>query len=118
VSDLADLRMEDRSGQPVAVISGEIDASNANDIGRRIRDAVSNHALGLIVDLSHTTYIDSAGIRLLFDLAGRLGRRGLELHLVIVDESEVADVLDLVSLDTVAERHGNIAAATAALAQS
>ena len=117
MTDLADFRMEERSGQPVAVIGGEVDASNADEISRRIRDAVSNHALGLIVDLSHTTYIDSAGIRLLFDLAGRLERRGLELHLVIVDESEVADVLDLVNLDAVATRHGNLAAASAALAQ-
>ncbi|MFL5871379.1 MAG: STAS domain-containing protein [Solirubrobacterales bacterium] len=117
MSDLANFGLEQRNGHPVARITGEIDASNAEEIGRRIRDSVTNQALGLIVDLSHTTYIDSAGIRLLFDLAGRLERRGLELHLVTAEPSQVAEVLDLVSLDSVAERHPSLAAATAALDQ-
>jgi anti-anti-sigma factor len=115
VNDLADVRLEERDGQPVARIGGEIDASNADTIGRRIRDAVSNEALGLIVDLSGTTYIDSAGVRLLFDLARRLDGRGLELHLVIAEPSQVAEVLELVALDTVARQHRNLAEARAAL---
>ena len=117
MSDLADFSIEDRGGQPVVRIAGEIDASNVNTIGRRIRESVSNEALGLIVDLSHTTYIDSAGVRLLFDLARRLGGRGLELHLVVAEQSQVDEVLDLVALDAVAHRHRNLATARAALDQ-
>jgi anti-anti-sigma factor len=118
VSDLADFTVEERDGQPVVRITGEIDASNVNTIGRRIRDSVSNEALGLIVDLCYTTYIDSAGVRLLFDLARRLDGRGLELQLVVAEQSQVDDVLDLVALDTVAQRHRNLAAARAALDHS
>jgi anti-anti-sigma factor len=115
MNDLATVRLEERAGQPVARIGGEIDASNADAIGNRIRDTVSNEALGLIIDLSGTTYIDSAGVRLLFDLAHGLDRRGLELHLVIAEPSQVADVLELVALDTVARQHGSLADARSAL---
>ena len=118
MSDLADFRVEERAGQPVVWIGGEIDASNAGSIEKRISDSVSNHALGLIVDLSNATYIDSAGIRLLFELAGGLERRGLELHLVVSDRSHVGEVLDLVALDAVSERHPTLAAASAALDRS
>jgi anti-sigma B factor antagonist/stage II sporulation protein AA (anti-sigma F factor antagonist) len=112
---LADFTVEERGGQPVVRITGEIDASNVDKLGRRVRESVSNEALGLIVDLCYTTYIDSAGVRLLFDLARRLEGRGLELHLVVAEHSQVDDVLDLVALDTVAQRHRNMAAAHAAL---
>jgi anti-anti-sigma factor len=118
VNDLANVRLAERAGQPVVQIGGEIDASNAEVIGRRIRDSVSNEALGLIIDLSGTTYIDSAGVKLLFDLAQRLDRRGLELHLVVAEPSQVADVFDLVALDTVAHRHPTLAVAAAALDHS
>ena len=118
MNDLAHFTVEEREGQPVVRIAGEIDASNAEQIGREIRESVSNHALALIVDLTHTTYIDSSGVRFLFDLARRLDRRGLELHVVIVEQSQVAEVFELVALDTVAQSHPSLAAARSALDKS
>ena len=115
MSDLADLELENHSGQPVARVRGEVDASNADSLGRRIFEFVSNHELGLVVDLTNVGYIDSAGIRLLFDLAGRLERRQLSLHLVAADGTHVSEVLGLVSIDDVAARHDNITDALKAL---
>jgi anti-anti-sigma factor len=115
VSDLADVRLEDRSGQPVARITGEVDASNAGRLAERIYDGVSNEAYGLVIDLTEVTYIDSAGVRLLFDLAARLERRQLRLHLVSADGSHVTEVVELVALDEVAGIHRNLDDAIAAL---
>jgi anti-anti-sigma factor len=117
MSDLADARFEDRSGQPVAVIAGEVDASNAARLGDRIYDAVSNHALGLVIDLTEVGYIDSAGVRLLFDLAGRLDRRQLALHVVVAQGSHVAEVLGIVAIDEVATTNATVDEAVAALTE-
>jgi anti-anti-sigma factor len=115
MSDLADARFEVRSGQPVATITGEVDASNAQRLGDRIYDTVTNQALGLVVDLTDVDYIDSAGVRLLFELASRLERRQLALHVVIANGSHVAEVLGIVALGEVAKSHGSVDDAVAAL---
>ena len=115
MSDLAEARFEVRSGQPVATIIGEVDASNADGLADRIHDTVSNQALGLVIDLTEVSYIDSAGVRLLFDLAGRLERRQLDLHVVSAEGSHVSEVLGIVALDGGATRHGNVGDAVAAL---
>jgi anti-anti-sigma factor len=115
MSDLADARFELRDGKPVASVTGEVDASNAQRLGDRIYDAASNQALGLVVDLTEVTYIDSAGVGLLFDLASRLHRRQLTLHVVRANGSQVAEVLGIVALDEVATSHGSVDDAVAAL---
>jgi anti-anti-sigma factor len=115
VSELAALDLETHSGQPVARLRGEVDASNAGSLGERIDEFVSNHELGLVVDLTSVEYIDSAGIRLLFDLNGRLHRRQLALQLVVADGTHVSEVLSLVGFDQVASRQPTLAAALDAL---
>jgi anti-anti-sigma factor len=115
MSDLAEARFEVRSGQPVASITGEVDASNAGQLADRIYDSVTNQALGLVIDLTEVSYIDSAGVRLLFDLAARLERRQLSLHVVSADGSHVTEVLGLVAIEAVAGRHKGVDEAVAAL---
>ena len=115
MSDLADARFEVHSGQPVATVAGEVDASNAERLGDRIYDAVTNQALGLVIDLTDVTYIDSAGVRLLFDLAARLERRQLTLHLVSADGSHVDEVLTIVAIREVADTHRSVDDAVAAI---
>ena len=45
-----------------------------------------------------TTYLDSSGLHLIFDLADALRRRQQVLQLVVAPETFVADVLGAVSL--------------------
>jgi anti-anti-sigma factor len=111
VSELADLTLENHSGQPVARLRGEVDASNADSIRQRIDEFVSNHELGLVIDLSDVDYVDSAGVRMLFDLAGGLERRQLALHLVVDDGTHVAEVFRLVAIEKVATLHPTLGAA-------
>jgi len=68
---------------PVARLSGEIDMSNVRAIEDRIGGSVSNKAFAVVVDLSDVTYLDSAGIRLLFQLDSRVQSRQQRLVIVV-----------------------------------
>jgi anti-anti-sigma factor len=95
---IATLRLELGTDTPVARLIGEVDASNAPGFTAELKDAVPNTAVGLVLDLSETTYIDSSGLHLIFDLADALRRRQQTLQLVAAPETFVADVLGAVSL--------------------
>jgi anti-anti-sigma factor len=87
---------------PVARITGEIDMANADEVAARLGAAVSNAASGLVVDLSGVAYLDSAGVRGLFDLSGRLRRRGQRLATVVPEDAPVRRVLEVIELRRVA----------------
>ena len=94
---LATLRIDTMQEVPVARVSGEIDASNAREIGDRLLGAVPNTAMGLVMDLSDTEYLDSSGVHLLFELGDRLARRQQSLRVVVPPDSFIADVLGAVT---------------------
>lgn len=100
---LATLHMEQHGDATVARVVGEVDASNAADFTNQLKDALPNSAMGLVLDFSETTYIDSSGLHLIFDLAEALRRRQQVLHLVVAPDSFVADVLGVVNLGGAAE---------------
>ena len=95
------LRVEDEwhNDLPVARLDGEIDASNVGVTGDRLRSLVSNRSVGLIVDLAATTYLDSAGINLLFALGEELRGHQQRLALVVVGGSPIARMISLTGLD-------------------
>ena len=80
----------------VARVSGEIDLASASAVGDELAGAVSNHALGLVIDLSETTYLDSSGVSLVFELAERLRRRQQQLRLVVPEDAPLRRVLRIV----------------------
>jgi anti-anti-sigma factor len=112
---LATLRLELGTNAPVARLVGEVDASNAPGFTTQLKDAVPNTAIGLVLDLSETTYIDSSGIHLIFDLADALRRRQQTLQLVAPPDTFVADVLGAVSLAGAAGVSPTLAAAMEAV---
>jgi len=99
VSTLARLEDEWHDEVPVARVQGEIDASNAKEIGDRLRSLLSNRSVAMIVDLSATTYLDSAGINLLFTLAEEMRSRQQRLALVVADPPPIARMVALTGLD-------------------
>jgi anti-sigma B factor antagonist len=99
VSTLARLDDEMHDEVPVARLQGEVDASNVKEIGDRLRGLLSNRSVALIVDLSATTYLDSAGINMLFALAEELRGRQQRLALVVGTESPIARMVTLTGLD-------------------
>jgi anti-anti-sigma factor len=91
----------------------DIDVSNAQQLRTALLNGVSNEALGLVVDLSGARHIDSAGIRLLFQLAARLGQRRQQLGIVVPEDSSIRRVLLLTKLDTAAWLTTSVEEATA-----
>ncbi|HEX5620016.1 MAG TPA: STAS domain-containing protein [Solirubrobacteraceae bacterium] len=111
MSVLARITDEHHGNIPVVAIAGEIDASNAEEIAERLRAALSNRSEALVVDLSGTTYIDSAGLNILFELATALRERQQELHLVVAQPSPIARMVAIVGLDAAVPTHRTRAAA-------
>jgi anti-anti-sigma factor len=99
VSTLARLEDEWHDEVPVAKLHGEVDASNVKEIGDRLRALLSNRSVAMVVDLSQTTYLDSAGINLLFSLGEEMRGRQQRLGLVVADTSPIARMIVLTGLD-------------------
>ena len=95
---LADVDFDSRDQAVVARVTGEVDLSNAESLGAALLDSMPNQGHRLIVDLSAVAYLDSAGIRLIYQLRERLQTRGQSLRLVIPADSASHDALRLAGL--------------------
>jgi anti-sigma B factor antagonist len=98
MSQLAQISTRIEGNAIVASVVGEVDISNASDIGSALEGSVPQRALGLVLDLSKATYIDSAGVHLLFRLGGRLTRRRQQLRVVVPDSSPIFKLVNLAGL--------------------
>ena len=95
MSPLASLALAGDHATTIATIEGEVDLSNAEALRERIAEAVPNHSLGLVVDLTSVGYLDSSGLRLLFDMARRLERRQQRIATVVPPGSPVRELLTM-----------------------
>lgn len=101
---LAQLRFDQLDDSVVVGrIVGEIESANADELRRALARRLRNDSAGLVLDLSSTSYLDSAAIELLFDLARRLRTHRQRLCLVVPASAPMRRVLDLCEIDTVAE---------------
>ena len=93
----------------VVAVRGEIDLSNAAEVGRTIEQAVAG-AAAPVLDLSGIEYMDSQGIRVLHELAQSANERGAHLTIVAPDGTVARDVLRLTRIDelvSLADREPN-----------
>jgi anti-anti-sigma factor len=106
-------RIEEGQQEPVALarVIGEVDASNVAWVGQRLRAMLVNRSAGLALDLTPTTYLDSAGIALVFELAGELEAHRQTLRLVVEPGSPVARMAALSGLDRAVVTHATVEAA-------
>jgi anti-anti-sigma factor len=112
---VAEIAVERHGGVLVARLSGEIDMTNARYIGDELTRSVPNDAVGLVVDLSETRYLDSAAIELLFELSRGLRRRRQHLRLVLPPSSPLRGVLLLTEVQSIAPLHDELDSALAQL---
>lgn len=108
-SSSVDLQHHD--GIPVARLVGEVDLTRAPGIRVGLLRAVSNQDHGLVLDLRDTTYLDSAGVNVIFELAERLSARQQRLAAVVPDRAIIERVLTLVNLRSILESHHTLEAA-------
>lgn len=100
MTELARVEAISSNGTVIVGVAGEIDLSNA----ARVRDAIGAALPDLpvvLVDLSATDYLDSAGIAMLFRLAERMSYNRQELRLVVPPDAPIRAVIRLTNLDQV-----------------
>jgi anti-sigma B factor antagonist len=114
VIPLAQVRVDWHGEVPVAAVEGEVDASNAAEVAADLRALVTNRSTDLIVDLTPTRYLDSAGLNVLFSLGADLRARQLTLRLVVAAGSPVARMVELTGLDRAQPAYPTVADALAA----
>ncbi|HEX6752889.1 MAG TPA: STAS domain-containing protein [Solirubrobacterales bacterium] len=95
---MSPLDIEQVDGVPVARVDEDIDAANVSATQQQLASALGPDALNLVVDLSATRYIDSAGIDMLLRLSDRLDHRRARLILVIPDTSQLKRLVTIVGL--------------------
>ena len=93
------VREERLDGTVIVALDGELDASSVGEVAVKLRRLVENQAHRLLVDLADVSYLDSAGINLLYAVGGELRARQQELHLVVVPGSPIARTLSIVGAD-------------------
>jgi anti-anti-sigma factor len=99
----------------VVRLTGEVDIVQAQDLRGHLLGIVRNEDLGLVVDLTDATYIDSVGVSLLFELADKLSERQLRLAVVVPQGGLVERVLGIVNVGSVAEIHRDVDGALSAI---
>ena len=104
-------------GVPVARVGADIDAATAATVHERLAGALDPDADCLIVDLSQTRYLDSAGLDMLLRLAERLSHRRVTLMLVIPDDSDVNRLASIVGLHQTVPVHATLSTAQDACAK-
>jgi anti-anti-sigma factor len=109
-------RVDYRDAVGVVTLTGELDIVQAHALRNRLLEAVRNEDLGLVVDLTEATYIDSVGVSVLFELAERLTERQLRLAVVLPENGIVERVVTIVNLASVAEIRHTVDEALAVIA--
>lgn len=109
----SDLQVEYHDGIPVACVSGEIDVAQATKLRDRLLEELSNQDVGLVIDLTAASYLDSAGVNMLFEVAERLAAGQLRFAIVVPEASLVERVLKIVDMASVAELCDTLDAALA-----
>jgi anti-anti-sigma factor len=64
--------VSDPDGTPVVKLCGEIDISNANELGAELERIVGTGTRRLVVDMSALEFMDSSGIAMLLHAAARV----------------------------------------------
>jgi anti-anti-sigma factor len=91
------LEIERRNDVPIARARHDIDAANARAVGVELAETIGAGS-ALVLDLSETRYVDSAGIDMIFRLGERLRQRRARLALVIPPCSPLTRLAEIVGL--------------------
>lgn len=94
-------------GTVVAILDGELDASSVGEVAVVLRRLVENRVHRLVVDLEKVSYMDSAGINLLYAVGSDLSARQQQLHLVVVPGSPIERTLKIVGADRAFPAHAS-----------
>lgn len=101
VYPLATVDVEQQGDICVASLRGEIDTSNISEIGDVLGAAIGEGSQGMLVDLSEVAYLNSATVKLLFDLAEQMHKRHQQMRLVMTEAAPMRKLILLLKFDLV-----------------
>ncbi len=84
-------------------VSGDVDLANAADIEAEITAAIGNRATGVTLDLSGVTYIDSAGLQVVFALTVTLRRLQIDMRVIAPEGSAARHAIEMAGMASIAE---------------
>jgi anti-anti-sigma factor len=84
----------------VVELSGEVDMANADRVRRELVAAVPHDCRAMVLDLRSVSYLDSAGIRMLFDVSEQLAERGATVAVSVPADASMRRILAITRLDT------------------
>jgi anti-anti-sigma factor len=105
---MSDIDVERLNHVPVARPRGDIDAANAHQLQEQLADRVKGGGGDLVLDLSSTRYVDSAGIDMLLRLNERLRQRRARLLVVIPHSSPLSRLAEIVGLPSAMPVHETV----------
>lgn len=88
--------------------------ANVGEALERILTAAGDASDRLVLDLDEMQYLDSAGVRMIFELAERLERQTRPLALVLKPDAQVRRVVTITKLDTLVPVHEDVESALGA----
>jgi anti-anti-sigma factor len=101
----------------VAIVSlqGEIDMTSVGPVTSEFDSRIPTDAAGVVIDLSEVTYLDSAGIQMLFDLIRSARTSRLSVSVLVPESSMLNSLLKITNVEqacpVVSERAAAIQAA-------
>lgn len=85
------------------VLSGDIDLSNATEIQRQLSAAIPNDTTHVDLDLTDVSYLDSAGLQIIFSLTGQLRRLQIGLRIVAPPTSPAGHAMAMAGMARLAD---------------
>lgn len=85
----------------VARLGGEFDFTEADWVSAELMSATPNDSIGLVMDLSEVRYIDSSGVRMIFELARRLDTCRQHLAIALPEDSPIRRLVKITKLEEV-----------------
>jgi anti-anti-sigma factor len=104
---MADARIEREDKIVIAVLTGEIDMSNAASVRQQVARSVTSDEDALIVDLSDLSFMDSAGLHSLIELGTVLHERRQQLLLCVPHGSPIERAIDIIGLPSAVSVHSD-----------
>lgn len=115
-----DFEVSDESlgnGRHVVAVTGEVDLFTAPELKARLVDVLDANSVRIVIDLTHTTFLDSTALGVLIGTVKRL--RTVDGRLVIVNtDSAIAKTFEITGLDQIFTIRGTRKEAIAALEDS
>lgn len=95
-------KISQRGDVVVAELKGEFDVANTLDFADELLRHVPGDAVGLVIDLSAVRYVDSAAVRMLFEVSRRLATSRQGLALCLPESSPLRRLIDITGLASAA----------------